>query len=402
MRVVVTSPVWTLNGVNTFSASLVRALRERRIDASLLLTGVDWRDPKPLPRPTDVPIATLPLPALATWPARWRALREHLERAAPCVYLPNHDIQHSGIAPLLSSRVVVVGIAHSDDPQHYEHARRVGHWWNAAVGVSERVTTTLRGFPQLDGVRIAHIPYGVQVAPDDVGANERGHDDSARLRILYAGRLEERQKRSHDLLAIARSLRDAGTPFTLTIAGDGPLRATLQAESRANALEPHVDFLGTIRPAEVAALCRTHHAFVLPSEYEGLPLALLEAMAQGCVPVASDVASGVPELVDDGVNGFRLPVGDVAAFSARLTMLARDVALRAAMSARARLSVTERRLDVATMAERYLALFDELRGDAESGRYVRPPGSMLVPPGLGWRARLRAPIARWRGVLGSR
>src|SRR5207237_10762962 len=71
MRVVVTSPVWTLNGVNTFSASLVRALRDRGVDASLLLTGVDWRDPKPLPLPADLPITSLALPAVATWPARW-------------------------------------------------------------------------------------------------------------------------------------------------------------------------------------------------------------------------------------------------------------------------------------------------------------------------------------------
>ena len=69
MRVLVTTPVWSLNGVNTFSAGLVRRLRERGIDASLLLTGVDWRDTKPLPMPEDIPVASLRLPTWATWPA---------------------------------------------------------------------------------------------------------------------------------------------------------------------------------------------------------------------------------------------------------------------------------------------------------------------------------------------
>jgi glycosyltransferase involved in cell wall biosynthesis len=401
MRVIVTSPVWSLNGVNTFSAVLVRELRARNVNASLLLTGVDWRDAKPLPLPTDVPIAPLPLPALATWPARWRALREHLERAAPCVYLPNHDFQHSVIAPLLSSRVAIVGIAHSDDAQHYDHARRIGRWWNAAVGVSGRVTSMLEGFGELADVAVTQIPYGVDISPDDLGANHQPASHPFVLRLLYTGRLEAIQKRSGDLLAIARALRAGETPFVLTIAGDGPSRAALEAESRAHSLEREVRFLGTLPPRDIAGLCRTHHAFVLPSAYEGLPVALLEAMGQGCIPVASDVASGVPELVNDGVNGFRIPIGDIATFAARLATLARDHAARRAMSAHARQSVASKGLDIATIASRYEALFDDVWRDVASGRYVRPPGGLIAPPGLGWRARLRAPIARWRITPGS-
>jgi glycosyltransferase involved in cell wall biosynthesis len=400
MRVLVTSPVWSLNGVNTFSSGLVRRLRERGIDASLLLTGVDWRDGKPLPLPDDVPVESLRLPVWATWPARWSALREHLERSAPCLYLPNHDVQHSGIAPLLSSRVGIVGIAHSDDAQHYAHARRVGRWWNAAVGVSETITRTLRGFDELANVRIAHIPYGVDVAPDDSGANHEPDPAPFVLRVFYAGRLEPLQKRSPDLIAIARALRAGGTTFLLTIAGEGPSRVALEAEVRSHSLERQVRFLGTVAPGEVAALCRAHHAFVLPSAYEGLPIALLEAMGQGCIPVASDVASGIPELVDDGVNGFRVPVGDVAAFAGRLASLAREPATRRAMSSRARCTIADRGLRAADVTDRYQALFEGLWKGVASGRFVRPPGGFIEPPGLGWRARVRAPLARWRDAIG--
>ena len=399
MRVIFGSPVWTLNGVNTFGATLIRELRACGVDASVLLTGVDWRDPKPLPRPDDVPITTLALPAWATWPARWRALREHLERAAPCLYLPNHDVQHSVVAPLLSSRVGIIGIAHSDDAQHYEHARRIGPWLNAMVGVSQTITRTLRGFDELAATRIVHVPYGVSAAPDDRGANHSPDASPFVLRILYAGRLEARQKRSSDLLAIARALRAGGTPFVLHIAGDGPARAELEAESRAHSLDGHVRFLGTVPPSEIAALCLAHHAFLLPSAYEGLPLALLEAMGQGCIPVASDIASGVPDLIDEGVNGFTAPVGDVAAFAARLAGLARDSDARRAISSRARASVTARGLSLADTTRRYSQLFDEVWSDVASGRYVRPPGALLPAPGIGWRARARAPLARWQLAL---
>src|SRR5271154_1084475 len=120
MRIIIGTPNWTLNGVNIFSAGLIRGLCNEGIEATLLVTGSLWRDRKPLPWPHDLPVQQLPLPPIATFAARWKVLERYLEAQAPCIYLPNHDVLHSAVMPILSSSIGVVGIAHSDDPQHYE------------------------------------------------------------------------------------------------------------------------------------------------------------------------------------------------------------------------------------------------------------------------------------------
>lgn len=398
MRVVVTSPNWTLNGVNAFNATLVRGLRSRGHDVTLLLTGSMWRDDKPLPIPGDLAVAHLALPPVATWPARWTALQRYLEEAAPCVYLPNHDIAHSGVSPTLSSRVGIVGIAHSDDPQHYDHARRLAPWWNGVVGVSETIVRSLRAMDELTATPVTYIPYGVAVcAPEDISNRAQQRAASGdRLRIVYAGRLEERQKRVSDLIAIARALRTRAIDFEMTIAGDGPSRGPLATAVREARLDDVVRFVGTLPMDRMAELYLAHHVFLLPSAFEGLPLALLESMGQGCVPLVSDIASGVPELVRDGESGFRVVVGDAEAFAERLAGLARDARLREEMSSRARAAVARGPYGIDDMVDRYERLLGDCWSDVTSGRYARRAARIVPPPGLDWRAHVRAPLAAWR------
>lgn len=395
MRVIVTTPNWTLNGVNTFSVTLVRGLRARGHEVVLLVTGSVWRDDKPLPVPPGLDLQVLPLPAIATWTARWEALRAYLERAAPCIYLPNHDVMHSGISPALSSRVGILGIAHSDDPQHYAHVARLAPWWNAAVGVSEAIVGSIGRLPSADGLRVAHIPYGVEVATEPM-ARVAADGRAGALRILYAGRLEERQKRVMDLVTIAAALRARGVAFSLTIVGDGPARAALEQRLAHEGLGGAVSLLGTRAMEQMPELYRRHDVFLLPSAFEGLPLALLEAMGQGCVPVVSDIASGVPELVRDGEQGFRITVGDTTAFADRLALLARDVSARTAMATRARDRVDEASFGRETMVRRYESLLADLWNDVSSGRYVRRRHAVVPPPTLDWRMHVRAPLAGWR------
>jgi len=398
VRIVVTSPNWTLNGVNAFNATLVRGLRARGHDVTLLLTGSMWRDDKPLPIPDDLAVSHLALPSVATWPARWTALQRSLEAAAPCLYLPNHDIAHSGISPALSSRVGILGIAHSDDPQHYDHARRLARWWNGVVGVSETIVRALGAMDEVRATPVTHIPYGVAVsARSDVASRARQRSAPGEpLRIVYAGRLEDRQKRVSDLIAIASALRARAVSFELTIAGDGPARGHLATAVREARLDDVVRLVGTVPMDQMAELYRAHQVFLLPSAFEGLPLALLESMGQGCVPLVSDIASGVPELVRDGEIGYRVAVGDVDAFAERLALLSREADLCAKMSSRAWEAVARGPYGIDEMVYRYERLLGDIWSEVTSGRYARRAADIVPPPGLDWRALLRAPLAALR------
>jgi glycosyltransferase involved in cell wall biosynthesis len=399
VRVVATTPVWTLNGVNTFLANLVRGARGSGVSIRLVSTGVTYPDCKPMPLPADLALEQLPLPALATWPARWRSLVAYLEAQAPCLYLPNHDVSHSGVSAVLSSRVGIIGIAHSDDAQHYDHVARLGRYWNAVVGVSARIAERLRQSGAVSPARVSVIPYGVPVAAGTRAAvRERGP-----LRILYCGRLEQRQKRVLDLPEIALGLVRRGVDFEMTIAGDGPARVSLERRVAGLGLAGRVRLTGTITNDEVLALCGWHDVFLLPSAFEGLPVGVLEAMGQGCIPVVSDVASGIPDLIRDGVNGYRVPVGQMAMFVECLASLAGSVVVRRRMAEGARRTICTGGYRVDDMTARYLALFESVWAEVREGRFVRPAGLVSAPPQFTWRDRLQAPLwpVRCRWVGGS-
>ena len=102
-----------------------------------------------------------------------------------------------------------------------------------------------------------------------------------------------------ELPAIAAGLRDRSIDATWTIIGDGPDGAALRAAWPESA---SVRYLGALTNAETIARLADHDVFVLPTRVEGLPVALLEAMGCGVVPVVSNIDSGVPDVVTAGVE----------------------------------------------------------------------------------------------------
>jgi glycosyltransferase involved in cell wall biosynthesis len=120
------------------------------------------------------------------------------------------------------------------------------------------------------------------------------------------------------------------------MAGDGDVagaRSLVQEHGLADVVEVR-DWLDPVERDRVLALSSV---FVLPSHNEGLPMAMLEAMAWGVVPVVSPVG-GIPEVVTDGVNGLLVGPGDVPQLAAALHRLAADPELLSRLSVAARRS----------------------------------------------------------------
>ncbi|MEZ6232781.1 MAG: glycosyltransferase [Phycisphaerales bacterium] len=136
------------------------------------------------------------------------------------------------------------------------------------------------------------------------------------MRLLYAGRLEHHQKRVLALVELSRCLTERGIGHEVTVLGDGPARGDLAASVEtlgvgragaggvATAAPASVRLVGAATPGQVRAALREHDAFVLPSRFEGLSVAMLEALAAGCVPIVARVASGALQAIKDGRNGF--------------------------------------------------------------------------------------------------
>lgn len=127
-------------------------------------------------------------------------------------------------------------------------------------------------------------------------------------RLVCVGRLCE-QKGQLLLVEAVAALRERGRPVTLVLAGEGPMRADLEAAIARFGVEQDVTITGVLSNAEVRTALTKADAMVLPSFAEGLPVVIMEALALGR-PVVSTMIAGIPELVRDGQEGFLVPAGD--------------------------------------------------------------------------------------------
>lgn len=144
-------------------------------------------------------------------------------------------------------------------------------------------------------------------------ARYAGDRPSCGKALLFVGRLAG-VKGVPVLLEALAQLRQDMPDVRLDLIGDGPERDEIEAEARALGLSEAVNFLGYQSQDAVAQALACHHALILPSFAEGVPVVLMEAMASA-IPVVATQVGGVSELVEDGVSGRIVPPGDAAALA---------------------------------------------------------------------------------------
>jgi glycosyltransferase involved in cell wall biosynthesis len=255
----------------------------------------------------------------------------------------------------------VVLILHGDSDYYYELAVRHDRVVHAYVAYSRRMHEQLLERLPHRATDIYYIPYGIPLPPRVRSAAE------GPLRLIFAGRLEHGQKGVLELPAIDARLRDRHVDVTWTIVGDGPDASRLHAAWPESS---RVHYRGALTNEETVACLAGHDVFVLPTRVEGLPVALLEAMGAGVVPVVSNILSGVPEVVTAGVTGLLPEVGDIDGFADAIARLAADPGWLERFSDAGRQLVTsrfdirDRVSDYQVLYARYAELYRPLPPDA--------------------------------------
>lgn len=180
---------------------------------------------------------------------------------------------------------------------------------------------------------------------------------SGRLQLAYVGRLVADKGLFVALDAMA-ILAKEGREMQFTIAGSGPDEASLRARSDQLGLTDRVRFVGPLFGDAKDELWRSAHVFVFPTFHEGLPYALLEAMAAGAVPVTTRVGA-IPDVVTHGVQGLLLDARDPEGLAAALGRLDDDRAALFTMAEAGRNRIVKQ-YSVARLAEDFQRLYSGL------------------------------------------
>jgi glycosyltransferase involved in cell wall biosynthesis len=197
---------------------------------------------------------------------------------------------------------------------------------DAVVAISSYTAGEIARFARAP-VRV--IPYTLGFAP---AATPRLPSRDGGFRILFVGRLVERKGVTHLIEAVRRLPSDV-RPH-LTIIGDGPERASLEAQITRDGLGGRMTVRGRVSEAALRDAYAASDVLVLPSildargDTEGLGVVLMEALSYG-VPVIGSDLGGITDIVRDGETGLLVPPGDPAALAAAVERLARDGGLRA-------------------------------------------------------------------------
>ena len=262
-----------------------------------------------------------------------------------------------------------LGIIHSDDPLPYQLLPAFAPWLDAMIGVSAEICRKLKLMPESAKVRIEHIPYGIDFG-DPLPRVKR--NPAAPMRLIYVGRLVEVQKRVSRLVTLVRIIERRKINAHLTIVGTGPDEASVREGLEGCLL---VTFRGAMPNHQIANLLREQDVFVLLSDFEGLPLSLLEAMAQGVVPVVSDLPSGFGEIVTPE-TGCRVPIGDAERAADAIEEFARNPSRLEQLSPKCA-TIAREHYNADLMADRLLALINQLSASGASPTW---PSEVKVPP----------------------
>ncbi len=368
-----------VGGPNTWLRRLLPELQKAGVAVhALLLTPCPGRGATSVAlRSTGIPCTEFAFRTCPFTQQRLQRILSFVVHLKPDIFVPNLVIPAYYLNSWFrQAGIATVGVMHSDDPFYWALIEEfvngpLGHRLSGLVCVSEYLRSVVVRLAPKD-IKIAKIPCGAPVP------NCHNSEPTNGLRLVYVGRLEQEQKRILDLTrSFCRAAREIpGTEAV--IYGEGRARAEVEWLLATEGKGLPVSLQGRIDSDEIQDHLLQAHAIVLLSDYEGLPISLIEGMACGLVPICTNMRSGIPELVEHGVTG--LVVSDRGnSFIRAVETLRTDTNLWRALSHGARARVQTEYASEAC-ARQWIAFLSDLVPEPRRTELAQLPRIIKLPP----------------------
>jgi Glycosyltransferase len=236
-----------------------------------------------------------------------KEMAQKIAEKLPCIFISHASIALYAarmVKTLFPDKIKLIVVAHGSDPDIYY--RELMFWSDRidnVVCISKKIQSELQ---ELLGSKKDILIYRPNPILIPTVLYKREIKNEA-LRIGFAARLKKKQKRVHLLPQIINACTIKKLNVKFEIAGEGDCLELLKKYVSDKQLEDQVHILGWISPKKMADFWRRQDIYLNISDFEGMSLAMLEAMVCGVVPVITDV-SGVSDVIEDGKNGFVVPV----------------------------------------------------------------------------------------------
>ena len=360
-----------IDGPTTWMKRLLPFLKENGVETRLLVIANQRKKLLNLQYFLNMGFPCKLIPAELFFEEQIKLILEDIEANPPHIYIPNYFpvaayanywVKKAGIPSVI--------VLHNDNDYHHclvdefvtgNQDVRV----SAVVPVSKLLASKVEA-KQPQNVTVRYIPYGAPVA--DTTAYFDGSD---KLKLVYLGRLNNHQKRIGEVTrAFCQATKEIQNTEAV-IYGTGDALQEVLTIIKQEGKESAVSYGGALPVSEVQKHLLQNHVYVLLSDYEGIPIALMEAMGCGLVPICSNIQSGIPELLEHGKNG--LIVNDRNhEFIAAVNYLKNNPSKWLELSSAARSKIKENYSDK-VINKNWLSLLNEL---ACKGRST---GTLTVP-----------------------
>jgi len=203
---------------------------------------------------------------------------------------------------------------------------------------------------------ISVIPNGIDPKPFEHIQRKKKPDTSKALNLGFLGRLEHSQKGVFFLPEILNALDRKGVSYTLKIVGKGKDEPRLRKQLNAQISNGKVQLLGALPPDKIPDFLANTEVFLFPSQFEGCPNALIEAMMAGCVPVAWNLKGITDFIIDEGISGQLAPIGQSEIFAGMIADISNSPTRLWSMQREA-ITQSRERFSTSRAAEAYANVF---------------------------------------------